>query len=472
MRTAIVALLLLALISAAHAKAPSIVVVGSVNADVIVPLEKLPRAGETIVAKDTPSTGATVPGGKGANQAVACRRMSASAASTTFFVANFGNDSNALMLEEVLKENGVNVDLCSKVAHPSGMGIVLLLEEGGSTCVVTGGSNMKWAPEDVSRVAASLVDHDPACVLLQMEVPHEVNEAVAAAAERAGIPVFQDVGGADRALPDDHLRRCLYVSPNLTELRRLTKLPCRNKEEVLGAARSLQKRGARNVLVTLGEEGSLLLTEEGKVEEQDAVAVDNVVDETGAGDNFRAAFCVARFVDKKSAAESLRFAAAAAAVSVQTMGAIPSCCRRADCEELLRLRGGSTGSAEGDAAAPCPFKFASRLNSMFARLDLEETVPDAWPPVPRGGDAVEGVAPGVLAAVRRQGRVRGLDLVDFNYPQVSRPAPTSPRLAASSNHATTPAASGRQGHPGRRPAVAGSSGRGWTRLRGRLSALP
>jgi ribokinase len=112
--------------------------------------------------------------------------------------------------------------------------------------------------------------------MLQMEIPQSVNDAYAAEACAVGIPVFQDVGGADRDIPDEHLKRCTFVSPNLSELKRLTKMPANNEEEIIAAAKSLQVRGARNVLVTLGSEGSLLLTESGDIIREPSCPVDEV----------------------------------------------------------------------------------------------------------------------------------------------------------------------------------------------------
>jgi sugar phosphate isomerase/epimerase len=228
------------------------------------------------------------------------------------------------------------------------------------------------------------------------------------------VPVFQDVGGEDRPISDTHLKHCTYVSPNLTELRRLTGMHVdgTDEESIVAAARSLQTRGARNVLVTLGDCGSMLLAEDGRILWQSACPVGSVVDETGAGDNFRGAFVVAHFIDMLGLEESLQFASAAGAVSVSKMGAIPSCGTREEVQtalarmsalKTLHLRGGVVG-VMGTAdpmtdECPCPYEFASRLNSMQAR-------PELW-----SGPS------GVRGWVRRQGLIKGLSLVDFNYPQ-------------------------------------------------------
>ena len=385
---------------------PSILVVGSANADIIVPLERHPRVGETVLALNTPECGRTMAGGKGANQAVSCSRLGVK----TLFAGRLGDDANGLVLRDSLLTNKVDISLTQSSLRPTGMGLVFVHEGGAASCVVIGGANSDWTPSDFS-VEALFADDNIACVMLQMEVPDWVNERVATEAYRRGVPVFQDVGGEARDLSSSHLKHCTYLSPNLSELQRLTGLTSLlSEEEVISAARQLQAGGVRNVLVTLGAEGSLLLSEDGEIIRQNCCPVDEVVDETGAGDCFRAAFVVAHFAEKKGLKESMEFAAASGAVSVTRVGAIASCATRTEVESLvLRLRGGEGEGGETTVsrnnlnlkskAVSFPLKFASRLNSMKERLDL-------W----KGAD-------GVLGYIARQGLIEGLDLVDFNYPQ-------------------------------------------------------
>ena len=231
-------------------------------------------------------------------------------------------------------------------------------------------------------------------------------------------------------------------------------MPTGTEAEVLGAARALQARGARAVLVTLGAEGALLLTEDGDILRQQPCAVPGgaVVDETGAGDSFRAAFCVA-LVEGRPLPEALALAAAAGAIAVSRLGAIPSLPRRAEADALasrlatpvvtpdaspdaasnaaavpgtganhaavqqwslfnhgpraaaMRLELEEEASAGGHAAGAMrldELRFASRLNSMKDRRDLCT-------------DAAH--TNDVLGWVARQGGVRGLTHVDLNYPQ-------------------------------------------------------
>jgi hypothetical protein len=187
-------------------------------------------------------------------------------------------------------------------------------------------------------------------------------------------------------------------------------------ETIIKLAKVLQQHGALNVLVTRGSRGSTLLTQSGRIIQQPAILVDTVVDETGAGDCFRAAFCVA-LSEGKELEECLQFASAAGACSVEVNGAVPSAPTRLQVEtkwkehvlaqetvlniprgDGLTARGGGT-AADHDTDV-FPFLIGSRLNSMKDR-------PELW----------DGPLDDVRHWVKRQGTVQGLTCVDFNYPQ-------------------------------------------------------
>jgi len=401
----------------------TILIVGSINMDIIIDVDRLPQKGETVTARLT-DTGKAVPGGKGANQAVAISRLCADKKICgAQFICRWGNDMHAEALEKTMIQNSVDVSACGKTNMPSGQGLVFLGADGFVSSVVVTGANAAW-PEDIEQYIRSRIQTAQA-VMLQREIPEHVNVFVAEVAASLGIPLFQDAGGADRPISDSLLAQVTFITPNLSELARLTGLPTDTDDNIVKAARSLQGRGAKNVLVTRGEAGSLLLGQDGRILRQTSFPVPGgqVVDETGAGDSFRAAFAVA-FVEGRPLQESLRFAAAAGAVAVARMGAVPSLPSRQECERLLKAEAVTTNAGEGNCSPsgkecggvitngatetsispsegykPVSLKFASRLNSMSAR-------PDLWP-----GDS------NVLGWVARQGTVRGLGVVDFNYPQ-------------------------------------------------------
>ncbi|GAX73589.1 hypothetical protein CEUSTIGMA_g1040.t1 [Chlamydomonas eustigma] len=436
-----------------------ILVVGSMNVDITVRVHRLPMKHETITSH-SPSTSIAV-GGKGANQAVAVSRLCQSNMPPPKFASNFGDDSFAAMLRSTLSENGVDLSLCGTAAdRPSGQGFVLLEEDGSVSSIVVGGSNTAWTGLDIALLTKAVAD--VGIVMLQREIPEEVNEAVAEAAKAEGVLVLQDVGGEDRLISDKLLNLVDFLCPNESELQRMTGgMPTHTEGLVIEAARSLQARGAHHVLVTLGARGSLLVTEEGQVLKQSALSPPGgiVVDATGAGDAFRAAFAVS-LSEGQPLNHSLALAAAAGAIAVSRLGAVPSLPSRSEVEALMltsqinkiaaqsngsvsmtctseeaievdnkhdiqegsdmveeaeyisSLQPPSTSSYKYPSGSPlgtsnsvsitpddCTLRFASRLNSMKERLDL-------W----SGSNDVFGW-------VDRMGAVAGIDLVDFNYPQ-------------------------------------------------------
>lgn len=412
-----------------------------------------------------------LPGGKGCTQAVAAAKLVATSAHAdeasdargkdsaaerrVYFAGQFGNDAAAQSLKAALQAEGVDTSLCGH--HDdcvSGRGWVLVTPEGQVTAVVSGGSNLRgWATwreawELVRHTETSSSDRDPtdrpshpvlqtldqvlqecSCVLLQREVPEHVNQLVALLAQRHGVCVLQDMGGQDR--PMEMLHLCDYIIPNETELMRLAQRygaaqgsdsdmdTAPDDATVLRLAQLLQQHGARNVLVTRASRGSMLLTPSGRVLHQPALLVDQVVDETGAGDCFRAAFAVA-LSENKTLEECLQRASAAGACSVQTRGAVPSTPTRQQVRDRWRAhiqaeqavlnvprgdglmaRGGAVETNERQKEIDSfPFLIGSRLNSMKDRPELwKEPLSD------------------VREWVRRQSTVRGLSCVDFNYPQ-------------------------------------------------------
>lgn len=400
-----------------------LLVVGSLNLDVIIEVDRLPAKGENIVARSpNPSTAL---GGKGANQAIAAARLANGAA--VDFVCQFGNDEHAAQLKSTLAASGVGLGSCGQAAKSaSGQGLVFLEEDGSVSAVVLGGANeVGWSEEFAASLSATV--RGASALLLQREIPEEMNEILAKAAHEAGVPVLQDIGGAERPISDALLALLTYVCPNETELARLTSMPTSTRDEVLAAAKSLQSRGANNVLVTLGSEGSVLLAADGRVVEQPALSVPGgkIVDTTGAGDAYRAAFAVC-LVEGRPLPECIRFAAAAGAVAVSRLGAEPSLPTRAECEAVMAgaalplreapktatpkpsssasastpsTRGVVPPALHGPSPDGFPLQFGSRLNSMKDR-------PDLW-------DGEHNV----LGWVARMGTVKGMGLVDFNYPQ-------------------------------------------------------
>ncbi len=309
-----------------------LLVIGSINADLAFEVARLPRPGETIVA----SASAVRAGGKGANQAAAAVRLG----QETWFAGNVGSDAHAPALREALAATGVGLELLHQVDGPSGQAVVLLQADGQNAIVVQPGANLEWyGPRGANRAWNGLREPlasrvaEAGALLLQREIPDEVNAEAVGLARHAGVPVVLDAGGADRPLPPTLLAQLDVLSPNETELARLSGVRTDSHDQVLAAVQVLQRQGAGAVLVKLGARGALLVERNGAVLRQAAFPV-QVVDTTGAGDCFTAAYAVA-LLEGRPAAQRLRFACAAGALCVQAKGALPSMPSRRALEQFL-----------------------------------------------------------------------------------------------------------------------------------------
>jgi ribokinase len=423
---------------AASTDRPSIVVVGSLNVDIIV-ASRPPELHETVVAVEPRARFAM--GGKGANQAVAAARLVAGARPVKF-VGVFGNDAHAVELEAELRANGVDLSM-SERAHdlPSGQGFVMLSPDGAASSVVIPGANTWW-PADEAELAERMeaATRGAAVVMLQREIPDRVTLAAARAARARGARVLLDAGGVDDPIPTELLSAVDYVMPNESELARQTNVPADTDEGAFAAAEALAGAGAPRVLATLGARGALLVSKDadtGDFRRTRFPATDvpggRVVDATAAGDAFRAAVAVFLAEDRDShtaktraetedgvlvSARVARAAAAAGALAASKVGAAPSLPSRAAVAEMLPpgdqeiwgLSAPAPARSAADACAAadpdaCPLRFGSRLNSMRSRSDLVERKL-----------GTESSSLDLLEMVQRLGSAKGVDLVDFNYP--------------------------------------------------------
>ncbi|WFE29933.1 ribokinase [Solwaraspora sp. WMMD791] len=298
---------------------PDIVVVGSLNVDVVVPLDRLPDPGQTVLsAADHSRAG----GGKGANQAVAAARLGRSVA----MVGAVGDDPEGQWLTGLLVAEGVDTSAVLRASRPTGQAIVLVTADGDSTIAVSSGANMWLAPEHL-RPYADLIG-DAAAVLLQQEVDAAVVAAAVAAAR--GLVVVNPAPA--RPIDAATLARVDVLVPNRGELAALAGAGSPvagggtgDAATLAALARSLGTRGP--VVVTLGADGALVVTADRELlvpaEQVDAV------DATGAGDTFCAALADA-LLDGAAIADAARWASRAAAVTVTRPGAMASAPRRAE----------------------------------------------------------------------------------------------------------------------------------------------
>lgn len=289
-----------------------LLVLGSANADLYVEVERLPAPGETL-----PGGAAAIrPGGKGANQAAAAARLG----HPTRFAGHLGDDAFAAPLRTALAGAGVELALLREVPGPTGQAFIILQAGGENSIILVGGANQTWSGGLDPAIAAAI----PACggLLLQGEIPEAVSLAAARLARAAGRPVVIDAGGFSAAPGRELLALASVFSPNETELARCTGMPTDDDAGILAAARAVQGLGAGTVLVKLGSRGALAVPAAGEPIRAPSFRVP-VVDTTGAGDCFTAAYAVA-LLEGRGERDRLRFACAAAALCVQGKGAMPS----------------------------------------------------------------------------------------------------------------------------------------------------
>jgi ribokinase len=297
-----------------------LLVVGSANVDLVTGVPRCPKPGESLIG----SSFKTIPGGKGANQAVAAARLGA----RTFFAGCVGNDSFGEMQRRTLSEAGVDLAyLRTHPTEPTGTAVIFVAETGQNSIVVVPSANYGITPGDIQSLGGLFDRLD--VVLLQLEIPLETVEATLDLARRAGVLSILDAGPA-RKVPEEIVRKADVVSPNETEAEAMTGIAVRGVEDAHRAADRLIEMGAREVVLKLGPMGALYRGEETMLVPAFAVTP---VDTTAAGDAFTAALgCVWRRWPRR---EALRFANAAGALATTVAGAQPSMPTRAAVERLL-----------------------------------------------------------------------------------------------------------------------------------------
>lgn len=302
-----------------------VLVIGSSNTDMVIRVPRIPRPGETILG----GTFTMAAGGKGANQAVAAAR----AGGRVTFVARVGDDVFGERALANFETDGLDARFIVRTAgSASGVALINVDEHGENSISVASGANTLLSIEDVDRADDAFAAAD--IVLLQLESPLETVEAAARKAGERGVPVVLNPAPA-RPLEDGLLRRVAVLTPNEHEAEILTGVAVRDERGAREAAARLRARGPATVVITLGERGVFAAAREfeGPLS---AFKVDPV-DTTAAGDIFNGALAVA-LAEKLALAAALRFAQAAAAISVTRPGAQPSAPMRAEIEAFLADR--------------------------------------------------------------------------------------------------------------------------------------
>ena len=304
-------------------KKPKILVVGSMVMDIIISTSIFPNSGETILGQSF----RTAPGGKGLNQAVQAARMG----SSVTMIGRKGNDSFGTELLAAATESGVDTSLVTTdIETSSAVGnIILEMAEGQHTknrIIVVPGANMTIAAQHIACVETIIKDYD--MVILQLEIPMEINEMVAKIGYDNGVKVMLN-SAPSAPLSDEFLSHISIISPNEHEVYDLTGVKIRInedgsaiEEDISKAVNVLLDKGIENVIITLGCNGAVVANKDFYCQKP-CVFVKNAVDPTAAGDSFVGAFCTG-YCAGLSMGDALDLANHTASITVSRMGAIPS----------------------------------------------------------------------------------------------------------------------------------------------------
>jgi ribokinase len=288
----------------------SILVIGSTNTDLVIRAERFPLPGQTIIGENF----FTLPGGKGANQAVAVARLGGKVS----FLTKVGNDLYGRQARQQFQEEGICTDfVLTDPHHPSGVALIVVDAQGENSIVTAPGANSAFTPADLDRVRAL---PDTALLLVQLELPLDTVAHACRLALASGKRIILNPAPATQ-VPDALLQGLWVISPNRFEGEALTGIPIKDLRTAAKAGEKIREKGVAHVVLTLGSEGVLLCNEQG-VRHFPAQKV-QAIDTTGAGDVFSGALAVA-LAEGKPMEEAVEFANRAAAVSVTRMGAMAS----------------------------------------------------------------------------------------------------------------------------------------------------
>ncbi|MHB8062334.1 MAG: ribokinase [Ruminiclostridium sp.] len=304
-------------------KTPKILVVGSLVMDLIYSTSKVPNEGETV---NDGLSFTSAPGGKGANQAVQAARLGVNVT----MVGKLGKDMFGDVLLKAIQEAGINADniLRDEACSSAVSNIILEVVPGRKTknrIIVVPGANMKLTVDDVEFLKDTISGYD--LVIMQLEIPLEVNRRVIEYAYAKGVPVM--LNSAPYApLGDNLLSKLTYISPNEHEAYGLTGIKTTTEDGSIDiknfelAAKALLNKGVKNVIITLGSNGVAFMDKDSFVVKP-CVDIVEVVDPTAAGDSFTGAFCTAVCMGM-TPDKALDFANYTATLTVSRMGAITS----------------------------------------------------------------------------------------------------------------------------------------------------
>ena len=288
-----------------------VVVVGSLNMDLVTRASRLPRAGETLIGQ----TFTTVPGGKGANQAVASARLGADVS----MIGCVGTDAYGIQLCDALLVEGIDCRAVSTVEGSSGVALIVVDDTSQNAIVIVAGSNGELTP--ASLQAFDTVLQAAKVIVCQLEVPMATVGYALKRGRELGKTVILNPAPASAPLPAEWYASIDYLIPNESEAGALSGVTVDSLDSARLAATRLIQAGAGKVIITLGPQG--VLFSDGQVFEHLVAPKVKAVDTTAAGDTFVGGFAAA-LANGESEAEAIRFGQVAAALSVTRAGAQPS----------------------------------------------------------------------------------------------------------------------------------------------------
>lgn len=285
-----------------------ILIIGSLNMDMVLNMNRMPVTGETVLGNDFTH----VPGGKGANQACAAGKLGGRAK----MLGCIGRDESGSILKQNLKESGVDVSGIKMSDRFTGTASIYVNGRGDNSIVVIPGANSSCDVDFLREMDEAF--QESTYVLLQMEIPTEAVYYAVRRARELGKTVILNPAPAPDSIPDEILSMVDYLTPNETELLKLSGQTGGDIQAIENGAREMVRRGVKNVIVTLGRQGCMLLS--GDTKEYFPARNVESVDTTAAGDCFNGAFAVG-LSEGLAAGEAIRFANLASSIAVTRKGA-------------------------------------------------------------------------------------------------------------------------------------------------------
>ena len=286
---------------------PIITVVGSMNMDLVVKTDEIPKIGETLLGNEL----LQIPGGKGANQGVAIAKLN----NNINFLGKIGNDAFGEALLKSMKDAGVNIEHIEKAQDSTGIAVINVDKEGNNNIIVIPGANSKVDKEYLKRHHTAFEEAE--IIVFQLEIPLEtVKEGLRISKELDKITILNPAPAQE--LDDEIIGNIDILIPNEHELERISKVKITDNDSMLEAAKVLLNKGIKQIIITLGSKGVLYI---GQSNHKFFPAYKvNVVDTTAAGDSFIGGF-TSSYMKNGDIEEAIEMGQKTAALSIQKVGA-------------------------------------------------------------------------------------------------------------------------------------------------------